>query len=208
MKKVLLTLLAALAIPLLAGEAIEGQKGLRVEPVTWNIGANIGKTRLLILGGVVYLDTSATGQTGSWRRIDNTADSCSQPALITSDTTGTTRPVWENRLWQLTRSRDADSSTHVFRIQTRERQFLGPLAGKRPAAWTPWTAKGANNGYADVTIQDSVLVANARTTSKVSQYSLFFVAGTQARFCPDNITGTATTNTDSIFVDSLRVYVR
>lgn len=208
MKKALLTLLAAMAIPLLAGEAIEGQKGLRVEPATWTTGANTGKTRLLILGGSVFLDTSTTGQAGSWKRIDNTADSCSQPVPITSDSTGTVRPIWEYRLWQLTRSRDADSSTHTFRVQTRERQFLGPIAGKRIAGWTPWTVKGANSGYADVTIQDSVLVANARTTSKVSQYSLFFVAGTQARFCPDNITGTATTNTDSIFVDSLRVFVR
>lgn len=206
--KTLFTLLAILALPLLAGETIEGQKPINVSPVTWNIGANIGKTRILILGGIVYLDTSATGQTGSWRRIDNTADSCSRPVLLTSDSTGAVRPIWEYRTWQLTRSRDADSSTHTFRVQTREREFLGSLPGKQIATWTPWTVKGANNGYADVTIQDSVLVANARTTSKVSQYSFFFVAGTQARFCPDNITGTATTNTDSIFVDSLRVFVR
>lgn len=206
--KTLFTLFALLALPLLAAETIDGQRTLQSALVTWATATDTGKTRLLFLGNNVYLDTSETGQAGEFKRIDNTADSCSQPFLITSDSTGITRPVWEYTLWLLTRSVDADSSTHVYRVQTRERQYLGPIAGKRIAGWTPWTTKGANSGYADVTIQDSILVANARTTAKRSQYSLFSVVGTQARLCPDDVAETAGTATDSIFADSLRVRVR
>jgi hypothetical protein len=213
MKKILFALLAALALPLLA-ETIEGQKSLQVAPVTWTSGANTGKTRLKIVSPDssthrVYLDTSTTGQTGAWKRIDNTADSCSQPFLITSDSTGVTRPVWENRLWQLTKAADADSSTHQYRVQTRERQHLSPVAGRRVVGWTPWTAKGANLGSNSVAMQDSILMANARFSgSKISQYSFFYVAGTQARLCPDNVAGTGKAIGDSVIVDSLRVYAR
>jgi hypothetical protein len=213
MKKVLFTLLAALALPLLA-ETIEGQKALQASLVTWTSATNTGKTRIKIVSPDsvnhrVHLDTSATGQAGEWKRIDNTADSCSQPVLLTSDTTGTTRPVWEYRLWLLTKAADADSSTHVYRVQTREREFLGPIAGKRLVKWTPWSVKGANNGYADVTVQDSILVGNIRQSgTKYSQYSFFHVAGVQARLCPDNVAGTGKAIGDSVILDSLRVIAR
>lgn len=213
MKKILFTLFAVIALPILAGQSIDGQRTLRVDPVTWNVGANTGKTRLKFVSPDsstfgVWLDTSATGQAGSWRRIDTASDSCSQPFLITSDTSGIIRPIWEYALWQITKAADPDSSTHVYRVQTRERQFLGPLPGKRIAGWTPWTVKGANAGYADVTIQDSVLISNALSTGKVSQYSLFSVVGVQARLCPDAVAGHALNVADSTIADSLRVRVR
>ena len=49
MKKALLTLLAALALPILASQTIEGQRSLQSSLVTWNVGANTGKTRLKIV---------------------------------------------------------------------------------------------------------------------------------------------------------------
>lgn len=215
MKSIAFATLALLAVLAQAQNVvISGQHTLRVEPVTWTSATNTGKTRIKIVSPDsvnhrVWLDTSATGQTGAWKRIDNTADSCSQPFLITSDSTGVTRPVWEYRVWMLTKAVDADSSAHVYRVQTRERQFLGPIAGKRIAVWTPWTVKGANSGYTDVTVQDSVLVANIRhSAAKFSQYSFFHAAGTQARLCPDNVAGTAKAIGDSVIVDSLRVNVR
>jgi hypothetical protein len=206
MKKLFLALTLTAAFLWAQGGPVVGQKTVQISPVTWTTGANTGKTRLMFRVGTVSLDTSTTGQAGAWKRIDNTADSCSQPFTLASDTNGSLRPVWEYRLWQLTRSRDGDSSTHVYRVQTRERVYNATI---NAIAWTPWSVKGANSGYADVTVQDSILVGNVKHTgAKYSQYSFFFVAGTQARLCPDDIAGTATTNTDSIFVDSLRVYVR
>lgn len=211
MKKLLLAL--ALTAPFLWGQVttIQGQKSVQISAPTWTSGSNTGKTRIKIVAPDsvnhrVWLDTSSTGQTGGWKRIDNTADSCTQPFVIASDTTGTARPVWEYRLWMLTKAGDADSSTFVFRVQTRERVFNNTT---KAIAWTPWTIKGANNGYADVTIQDSILVGNIRIPgTKFSQYSLFHVTGTQARLCPDNVAGTGKAIGDSVIVDSLRVFLR
>jgi hypothetical protein len=211
MKKLFLALTLTTAILWAQGGPVVGQRNVQISPVVWNIGANTGKTRLKIVSPdssahLVYLDTSTTGQAGSWRRIDNTADSCSQPFVIAGDSSGSMRPVWENRLWQLTKAADADSSTHQYRVQTRERVYHG--TDKR-VFWTPWTAKGANLGSNSVAMQDSILIANARFSgSKISQYSFFYVAGTQARLCPDNVAGTGKAIGDSVIVDSLRVYAR
>lgn len=210
MKKAPFTLLAALALPLLANETIEGQKRLQASLVTWTSGVSSGKTRILYRTNNVYLDTSTTGQTGQWKRIDNTADSCSQPFLLTSDTAGTTAPVWMSPLvWETVYAVSVDSSTHAHRIQTRERQYLGPIVGKRIAGWTPWTRKGTVTGYANVTVQDSVLFPSLRTgwgaRTKASQYAMANVFGVQGRLCPDDV---PETSNDSVIVDSIRVYTR
>jgi hypothetical protein len=207
MKKALFTLLAALALPLLA-ETIEGQKRITNSLVTWNSAANTGKTRIRFHAGQVALDTSATGQTGAWKRIDNTADSCSQPFLIASDTSGRVVPVWEFRLWQKVKSVHATLGMHVYRVQTRERQYLGPISGKQVAGWTPWSYLGQNGGYADVTVQDSILMRAPRTVTNSSQYSFGFVAGAQARLCPDNTPETSSAAGDSVIADSLRFTTR
>jgi hypothetical protein len=210
MKKVF-ALIGLLAISLFAeAEPIVGQKSVQVSPVTWSASSGnwSNKTRILFLGNNVYVDTSSTGQADQFKRIDNTADSCSNPFLLTSDSLGGTRPIWQSPLlWELVRSKDKDSSTHVYRIQTREKQFNGAT---RTVLWTPWTYPGNSSGYADYTVSDSILIPNVRgdATNKWSQYGMGAVFGIQARLCPDDVAATANTSTDSIFADSLRAFNR
>lgn len=206
MKKMFLILFTLFAFARPDGETVVGQKVIRQSLVTWSTGAYKNKTRLLFLSTNVYLDTSVTGQAGQFVRIDNTADSCSNPFPIVADSNGTTRPVWEFRLWEQVRAIDKDSSQHVYRLQTRERiwnnTFKAPL-------FTAWTMKGANSGYADVTVQDSLLFPTARVTTKISQYTLAFVAGSWARLCPDDVPGKTSPNSaDSLFTDSLYFFAR
>lgn len=206
MKKIIIAIMALCAIAF-GTETIQGQKAVNATFVKWTTGANI-KTRLQFHIGNVYLDTSTTGQTGAWKRIDNTADSCSRPFLITSDSSGGLRPIWEYRLWQISKSVNLTLGLHVYRIQTRERvndSARGPQGFLR---WTPWTVKGTNSGYTDVTVQDSILMPSPRLTSKASQYSYGFVAGTQARLCPDNAPTTSASAGDSVIVDSLMFIAR
>lgn len=205
MKKLILFL--ALLVPLAFGQAIkiQSQGAVQTGVVTWSTGANTGKTRIRFYTGNVYLDTSTTGQTGAWKRIDNTADSCSQPFLIASDSTGTGRPIWEYRLWQNVKSVHATLGLHVYRIQTKERVY-NPTYKK--VIWTPWTMTQQNGGYADVTVQDSLLMNAPRSTSKTSQYSFAFVAGTLARLCPSEAPTTSIAAGDSVIADSLTFTTR
>ena len=201
---ILIGLLVALAFP---DTKITGQGNLQSSLVTWTTGANTGKTRIRLYTGNTYLDTSTTGQAGSWKRIDNTSDSCSVGFLLASDTNGSVRPIWEYRVWELSKAINALSS-HVFRVQTKEKV---PNNTTKVPFLTPWTVKGMNNGYSDVVVQDSVLMAATRAHvlgTKVSQYSYFMAAGSLARFCPDEIGSTSTSAGDSIIIDSIRVWTR
>lgn len=208
MKKLLLSLLALVALVAADVDIIAGQKTLRSNLVTYSAASGnwSNKTRILFLGNNVYVDTSTTGQAGQWKRIDNTADSCSNPIPLTSDSTGTARPIWEYRLWETVRSVDKDSSAHVYRVNTRE--WVYDATAPRGFRWTPWTRTGSNAGYLDVTVQDSLLVSNAGTTAKISQYALAMFAGSWARLCPDDVAATANAAADSVFADSSRVYTR
>lgn len=206
MKKFIIAIMALCALAF-GTETIQGQKAINSTFVKWTTGANV-KTRLMFHIGNVYLDTSTTGQAGAWKRIDNTADSCSRPFLITADSTGSTRPIWEYRLWQVAKSVNTTLGLHVYRIQTRERVIDSSMGRQSSQRWTPWTMKGTNTGYLDVTVQDSVLMPSPRLTSKASQYSFGFVAGTQARLCPDNAPTTSASAGDSVIVDSLMFYAR
>lgn len=204
MKKLFLTL-ALLSGILWADMKVTAQGVVQKGLVTWTTGANTGKTRIRFYTGNTYLDTSATGQTGQWKRIDNTADSCSQPFLIATDSNGSGRPIWEYRLWQKVKSVHATLGLHVYRIQTRERVYNGTL---KAMLWTPWTLTQQNTGYLDVTIQDSLLMAAPRSSSYSSQYSLAFIAGTQARLCPSEAPTTSTSVGDSVIADSLMFTTR
>jgi hypothetical protein len=205
MKKIvaLLTFLSA-ALIFADNGSIFGQKMVRQTLITWTAGSNTGKTHGILLGNNVYIDTSTTGQTNQFRRVDNTADSCSDPFFIASDSLAGARPVWEYRLWGMFRSVDKDSSTHVYRVQTREVRFVK----NRTISYTAWTRAGTNSGYLDVTVQDTLVIPNIGTVARIPQYTLGMFAGTQARLCPDDIAGTANAATDTVHFDSLTVYTR
>lgn len=207
MKKIVLALLALLTGHLFADGPVVGQKVVQKSLVTWSAASGnwSNKTRLLFHANNVYVDTSSTGQAGQWKRVDNTADSCSNPFLLAADTNGATRGVWENRLWLTVRSVDKDSSTTVYHVQTRERVYDGTTKTVR---WTPWTVPGKNAGYVDVSIVDSVTTTNASVVSKIAQYGLYHVAGSWARLCPDDNVNTANATGDSVFNDSLLNFTR
>jgi hypothetical protein len=186
-------------------EAIRGQKNVSQVLVKWTTGVNT-KTRIRFYTGNVYLDTSTTGQGGAWKRIDNMADSCSNPFLISSDSSGTSRAVHEFRLWQSVKSVHATLGLHVYRIQTREKVYD---AGIRAFRFTPWTMVGQNSGYSGQDIQDSILMLSPKpSASKSSQYSLSYVAGSMARLCPDVAPTTSTSAGDSTIADSLFFFSR
>lgn len=190
-------MLAILSLAMAQDGKIRGQTNVKNNPVTWNTGANYGKTSLRFLSNAVYLDTSTTGQLRYWKRIDNTADSCSQPYLI-ADSLGNTYATWQYRLDQLIRSVDAESGGVAYRIQTR---VPGMLNGKMQ--WRPWTVKGANAGLGSDSIKDSVLFPPPRSTSRVSQYAEYRVNGVQARLCPDDDVTTANGAADTVYTDSI-----
>ena len=188
-------------------ETILGQKNIRTTLVTWSAASGnwSSKTRLLFLGNSVYVDTSTTGQANSWKRIDNTADSCSNPIPLALDSNGATRPIWLYEVFETVRGVDGDSTSHTYRVQTRERVYDNAIKSLR---WTPWTRRGANNGYVDVTVQDSLLFGNAASTSKTSMYALGFYLGSWGRLCPDDNVATANAAGDSVFADSLQHFAR
>jgi hypothetical protein len=188
-------------------EPTAGQKTVQKNLVTWSAtsGNWMLKTRLLFLGDAVYVDTSATGQANQFKRVDNASDSCSNPFNLGADSNSTVRPVWLYQLWETVRGVDKDSTTHTFRVQTRERVWDGST---RTIRWTPWTRKGANTGFTDVTILDSLLMGNVQSTAKTSAYALGNYLGAQARLCPDDNIATANAAGDSVFADSLFHFTR
>lgn len=199
-------LIGLLAVSLFAeAEPVAGQKTVQQAMVTWSSTNWLLKTRLLFLANNVYVDTSSTGQANEYKRIDNTADSCSNPFRLASDTNGTTRAIWLYMLWETVRGVDKDSTGHTYRIQTRERVYDGTTKTVR---WTPWTRIGANSGYVDVTIQDSLLFLTTTSTSKTAQYALGQYMGSWARLCPDDNVTTANGTGDSVFADSLLHFTR
>lgn len=207
MQSKLITLAVAMLFCLSAGqETIQGMRKVQGGLVTWkNSVTGSYHTRIRILSGQVSLDTSTTGQAGQWKRIDNTVDSCSREIFLASDSLGMTAPVWLFRLSGIVKAHDVDSSTHVYRIPTRILHNYG-VGSSLKRAWRPWSRPAKNNGISEVTVQDTCLMkslSGVTANSTVEQYCMATLFGTQAKLCPDNITGTATVSTDSIIIDSL-----
>lgn len=206
MKKLFFALFTLAAFAYAQGP-VAGQKTVQKSLITWSAASGnwSNKTRVLFLANAVYVDTSSTGQGGAFKRIDNAADSCSNPFPLAADTNGSVRPIWEHRLWGTFRGIDGDSTSHVYRIQTRERVYDGTTKVTR---WTPWTRAGKNAGYTDISVQDSVTISSAAGTSKIAQYGLYHVAGSWARLCPDDNAATANAAGDSVYADSLLNFTR
>jgi hypothetical protein len=180
-----------------------GQGRLSASIITWSSSAGnyTNKSRHLFLGNNVYVDTSSTGLAGEWKRVDNTADSCSNPFLIASDPNGKARALIAAPLiWENAYTVDKDSGYHVYRLQFRER-FINPRTGD--VLTTAWTQKGSGVGYADITVADSVLIPTTGVAStKVGAYGIGYGMGTEARACPDDVAATANGATDSVIADT------
>lgn len=192
--KTLLTLLFLASMAFSQGVVISGQAGNAVK-VWWGTSSD-SSLRILHRGGSVYYDSAGGGT--NYKRIDNTADSCSRPFWIASQMG--TYPVWKYELEGRVRAVNATSNAAVYRVETR---FVKDLT--KGTFWG-WRRQGRLLGYTGVTVQDSVVMPNTGLTSKMTVAGLFFVTGDQARLCTDNATGTSTSAGDSSKTDTLIVH--
>jgi hypothetical protein len=189
---------------------VQGQKLLRApQLMTFSSAAGTysGKTRFRIMGGFTYVDTSATGQTGAWRRIENTADSASDAVFISGDSAGTTRPVWMQKWVCKLKSADADTSGFVLRGQAREFDRIV----NKVYSFTQWSQKGSLNGTLDAGVQDSALFLNVRglaANTNSRPQAQFWMDGTMARFIPRAAPSSPTGANDSVICDSCKLYMR
>lgn len=183
-----LILLASMAWPQTA--TISGQRGYG-SFVYWGTATDSSLKTLQLVDNH-YWDSS-----GTWVRNDNRADSCSRPFPIGLGVGA--YPIWKYELERRVRSKDADSGTMVYRVETR---YIRNATDKTYWGWRP---KGRLVGFADVSILDSVIAPSPGVTTKTSTGNLFFVTGDEARLCPDALPGTANAATDSIFNDTLIV---
>lgn len=192
--KTLITLLFLAAFGFAEGVVISGQGGNSAK-VFWGTSAD-SSLRILHRGGFVYYDSAGGGT--NYKRIDNTADSCSRPFLLASRMG--TYPVWKYELEARVRAVNATSNAAVYRVETRY------VKDETKGTYWGWRRRGKLAGYADVTVQDSVVMAHTDLTTKTTVSGLFFVTGDQARLCTDNATGTSTAAGDSAKSDTLIVW--
>ncbi len=210
MKKIfhLLTLFAfaaSLAVADPPTETVLGQARVSVAIITWSAASGnwTNKCRHMLLGNAVYVDTSSTGLAGEWKRIDNTADSASNPFLLSSAADGRIRPIaYSPMIGSNTYAKftGVDSSIHVYRLHVRERFWSNATNSWAPTAWSQ---KGSGLAYSDNNITDSVLVPNVGiATTKTWNYGVGNVLGAEARAVPDDVAATANESTDSIIIDT------
>lgn len=169
---------------------ISGQKGSETF-VYWGTATDSSlKTMQLV-------DNHYWDSAGTWVRNDNRADSCSRPFSINLGVG--IYPVWLYEFERRVRSRDADSGTMVYRVETR---YLRNAVNK---TYWGWREKGKLVGHVDATVIDSFIVPTPGKTTKTTTGNWFAVTGDEARLCPDALPGTANGATDSIFNDTLIV---
>lgn len=193
-----------------APQTVQGQKLLRApQLLTFSSAAGTysGKTRYRLMGGFTYVDTSATGQTGAWRRIENTADSATDPVFLTGDSAGTTRAVWMQKVVCKEKSADADTSGFVLRVMGREFDRIV----NKVYNFTQWSQKGSVNGTLDAGVQDSALFLSVRglaANTNSRPHAQFWVDATQAKFVPRSAPNSPTGANDSVIADSCKLYLR
>ena len=175
-------------------------------------GADSSSTQI-----VFHTDTIMRDSAGTLLRIDNGADSCSQPidlignrgSVLGISAVGGIEPQgpfgyeWEGKV----KSNTTDSTGVQYRIETRKRKYTAFGNRSRPywGAWIPFTRVG---GTAAEVIVDSVVTWDAENAADTwaTQAHLFKVTGHQMRLCPQELA--TTISTDSIFHDSVYIYLR
>lgn len=185
--KFLLSILILCAFAFPQRVIISGQGGEAVK-VWWGTATDSSLKEMWLVASH-YHDSA-----GTWVRDDNRADSCSRPFRISTDMG--TYPIWKYEFETRRRSKDKDSGSIVYRVETRYQ------ANSTKGTDWGWRRKGMITGYADVTIVDSVITPTPTVVTKSTVGGLFFVTGDQARLCPDELPATANGTADSIFGDT------
>lgn len=183
---------------------VGGQTSIFSGLVTWG---SYNGVNLLTTGRAVYVDTTPATEARTLKRIDNGADSCSNPFWISRDSLEKAGSIWHFRIEPLVKTTDKDSSTMVYRVETRSFDFLGAPTYKYRAR--PWSIPGKNIGDDMTTIKDTVLIPNHYVAQvKRTQYGFVTVYGAQARICPDAVAATHGVAADTTYHDSVRVVIR
>ncbi len=151
-------------------------------------GAVDSSSSLLVRGNALRRDSL-----GTW--VVNTTDSCSKPSLI--ERSGR-RPIWKYEIQYEVRTStgNTDSSQVVFRFDTRYCRDE-----YRSLYCDPWVPAGRHAGYADVTVQDTVLstATTAGTTWMPTRQLFFLGGGSQLRACVDSYQAGGATNDSTFF---------
>jgi hypothetical protein len=193
-----LMIVLGLLLCVIAGQPQTGQRVVRVEWIKWDPGSSDTDTttKIVFNDQKVYADSS-----GTWKRIDNTADSCSYPFWLGSGD-GAVHPIWYQALFPLIDADDDVAQNHGFRIEVRNRLSIENTAGRLYRVWGRWIATDMNSSSTDITVDDSVATIAPGTGSKVRQELRFATSGEQGRVCPSDFSGYAagdTTENDSMY---------
>lgn len=160
--------------------------------------------QIRILSGQVHRDTSPSDTAQHWKRQDNTSDSCSNPIYIGR----TVHPVWKYAVHEMVYARDPDSAEMVYHWEVRRQR----LQRRGDTTWGPWVKWGQGVGTANDPVQDTVAMPALRLPAATwsARYGLFFLGdGTQARACPDVISGqTGGQTTDTLIIRNTRLIGR
>lgn len=193
MKTVIFALMAFVCMANAQKVVITGNSN-DIERVYWGTSSD-SSLRILHHAGFVYYDSAGLGT--NYKRIDNTADSCSRPFWIA--TRLGTYPTKQLELEGRVRAVNAASNAAVYRVETRYVQNLSQ------GLYYGWRRRGKVTSYTGAAILDSVSMPHTGVSSKTTVGGLFYVTGDQARLCTDNATGTSTSAGDSVKTDTLIV---
>ena len=145
---------------------------------------------------IIHNDTIFADSSGTWVRIDSTADSCSYPFFLTDQmdsysnraiaASGGNHPIGIRMLSVLVDSDRTDSNQIKFNIDTRDRiRILSDTTLPGIWQWTEWTPRSYEKSGGGITVLDTVSTDSTQSTSKQRQKLHFNVHGIQARLCPE-----------------------
>lgn len=149
----------------------------------------------------VYIDTSASGQAGEYKRIDNTSDSGrSNQVLIQHDSTGRYLPNGNIQLIFSTRANGANVDSNGLQFKAY-RRFVLPYKDGNTRRTGAWSYPGKNGAG----MVDTVACSANGGLANVKQvhYGEISPHGTFIRLRPDRIAATGKVVTDTSKFDSL-----
>ena len=164
--------------------------------VYWDPGStNTDSTMKIVVNNSQILADSA----GTWKRIDNSVDSCSYPFWI-NDSSQAVNPETEMQIFQQIVSDEIDSNQIHYNIETRERYRVQVYGNYYDWKWSEWVHFGKENGLAVV---DSFSTEATDFASVVTQKNRFDVTGLQARLCATIPAYASAEAIDTTYYDSL-----
>lgn len=150
----------------------------------------------------VYVDTSASGQAGEYKRIDNTSDSGrSNPVLVQGDATGRYLPERNPLLVFSTKGSAANLDSNGIQLKVFRRFDMPYKTAPRTASTYSYPGKNGAGMVDTVAATSNGGLANV----KVTHFGEVSPHGTYWRIRPDRIAATGKVVTDTSKFDSIWV---